>query len=289
MLATAIGVLSSAFYFPVALDGEVWRTYLLAAGVTSLIAAGGYVINDYYDLDIDSVNKPWRPLPSGAVSVKSALSLSMILFVLGIALSAVIGPISSVLAALTALLLFIYSKTFKRRGLSGNIIVSFCGALSIAYGVISVVDAFNLYSKIFSTNFVLSLIPALHAFVLILLREIVKGVEDFEGDKVRGVGTLIVVHGIKKTYGVLLALSTILVCISIVPLFAGLGIAYLLLAMTVDVLVVYALYILKPRDIGDVKSMVIKGARARRILKYAFAIGIMAFLVGFAEVILRGC
>jgi len=288
MLATAIGVLSSILYFSVALEGGIWRVYLLASCVTSLIAAGGYVVNDYYDIDIDSVNKPWRPLPSGIISMRSALLLSMILFIGGTALSTVIGPLSSVLAAFTALLLLTYSKTFKRRGFSGNIIVSLCGALSIVYGVVSVVDKFGLYNKVFSMNFVLSLVPALHAFLLILLREIVKGIEDYEGDKIHGVKTLVVVYGIEKTYGVLLVLSSLLICISIVPLFAGLGIVYLLLAIVVDVLVVYALYILRPRSLSDMKSMVTRGAWARRVLKYAFAIGIMAFLLGFAEIVLRG-
>ncbi|MQK95647.1 UbiA family prenyltransferase, partial [Escherichia coli] len=83
---------------------------ILPIAVVVLIAAGGYVINDYYDAEIDLINKPFRPIPSGRVSKVEALILSLILMSLGIAFSYYVGLISFTYAVFNAVLLILYSR-----------------------------------------------------------------------------------------------------------------------------------------------------------------------------------
>lgn len=282
-LAVAIGVLSALHFLGSAgiNSREVMPTFVLAALTASLVAAGGYVINDYFDRDIDAVNKPWRPIPAGVVKPHEAVTLATILFLLGSSIPIAIGPLSSSIAALVSLLMILYSMSLKRRGVVGNIVVALSGALSIFYGTVAVIDSSQSYVGIALPQLILSALPTIHAFLLILLREFVKGIEDIRGDSARGVQTLIVVLGPRKTYKVMLLVASTLIGISIVPFLTGLGLIYLVLALVVDALVVYTMYLLRPSNlILGIDAMEGLGARGRRLLKYAFGIGIAAFLLG---------
>ncbi|MGB2698130.1 MAG: UbiA family prenyltransferase, partial [Candidatus Zixiibacteriota bacterium] len=93
-----------------------------------LISAGGYAINDYFDLEIDKINKPSRPLPQDKMRARSALVFSIILFLTGIFVSLFIKNIAFILAVIAAALLIIYSYKLTRTPLFGNLLVSLvCG------------------------------------------------------------------------------------------------------------------------------------------------------------------
>ena len=143
---------------------------LLACISGGLIMAGGNVINDYFDIEIDRVNKPFRPLPAGQLSPRAALNLSTILFALGIFLSIFIQIFSFAVAAVTVVGLIIYSARLKRTFLWGNVAVSVFAGLAFVYGGLAVRGTKGFW------------IPAGFAFLFHLGREIIKGVEDREAD-----------------------------------------------------------------------------------------------------------
>jgi geranylgeranylglycerol-phosphate geranylgeranyltransferase len=103
-----------------------------------LIAAGGYAINDYFDSEIDAINKPYRPIPSGAVTRREALTFSLLLGIVGAILALPSGPVTTLFAVLNGLLIYYYSYRIKVWGFAGNVVVAFEGAASIIYGSLAV-------------------------------------------------------------------------------------------------------------------------------------------------------
>ena len=242
--------------------------YAYASLAAVLVAAGGYVINDYYDIDTDSIAKPWRPIPSGKVSPSQAYRLAHILIAAGIGLSMPLGFAATVFVAVNSLLVYEYSRWIKRTGMLGNIVVAYNSAATILLGgmAASGEDVTELV-----------LVPAFIAFLLVLAREIVKGIEDVEGDAVNCYLTLPVIAGPRKAAQTAAAMLTVVVVLSILPLFAGYGLPYAVLAGAVDALSAYsALLLLRSSDEELIKA----AAKARRYLKIAFAVGALAFILG---------
>ena len=150
----------------------------------SLMMAGTMVANDVYDVEIDKVNSPERPLPSGTVKTRDATVLAAALSVAAIGFSALLG-LWTFLTALLALALMVYYNTRgKKTGLIGNAVVSFNVALPFFYGGLAV-------NSIRPLLFIFSVV----AFLANFAREIAKGISDVKGDSLRQVRTLAVVKG----------------------------------------------------------------------------------------------
>jgi len=163
-------------------------TVLFAMISAFMIAGAGYVINDYFDLSIDSVNRPKRILPSGKINPKTALIFSMFLFVLGIVISFFTQNIFCIFIAIfNSILLFLYARFFKMSFLTGNFIVAFAAGSTFIYGGLS------------GQNLINSVIVALFAFLYTLIREFIKDGEDIEGDSNAGANTMAVLYGRKNT------------------------------------------------------------------------------------------
>ena len=154
---------------------------------TVLIAAGGYIINDYYDVKIDYINKPDRVVIGKSITRRYAIlfhiALSVAGIVIGFYLSWKIGGVN----VLSVFLLWLYSNTLKRLPFVGNLTVAFLTGLAVI-----IVDLF--YGKDNS----LVLIYALFAFFMTLVREVIKDMEDLKGDNSFGCKTLPIVWGIRK-------------------------------------------------------------------------------------------
>ena len=171
---------------------------LFAAISAVLIAAAGYVINDFFDIPIDIINRPDRVLPSGKITPKAAYIFSVTLFILGITASYFTQNYYCVLIAIiNSLLLFSYAKTFKMSFLAGNILVSYTTASTFLYGGLC------------NNNLKNSMIIVIFAFLYTFIREIVKDGEDIEGDIKLGAKTLAVKIGRKN-----------IAIVSIIPVFA---------------------------------------------------------------------
>lgn len=153
-----------------------------------LIAAGGYVINDFFDIRIDKINKPQRVLPSGKIKPKTALIYAGSFFVGGIILSLLTqNAYITLIATINSILLILYAGYFKRTFLLGNILVAYAAASTFIYG--------GLSNNNLSNSFVL----AIFAFLFTLLREFIKSAEDQKGDSIYEARTISVVLGEKKT------------------------------------------------------------------------------------------
>jgi 4-hydroxybenzoate polyprenyltransferase len=183
---------------------------------TICIAAGGNIINDIYDIDTDGINKPDKIIVGKSISEKTAFNLFIILNVLGVGLgffvSYAVGKseLFSLFVIISALL-YVYASYLKQMFLVGNIIVSALVALSIIIvGIFELIPAITPENQGIQLAFFRILLDyALFAFIINLIREIVKDIEDFEGDYKSGMHTIPIVIGKEKATKFLFLLSFI--------------------------------------------------------------------------------
>jgi geranylgeranylglycerol-phosphate geranylgeranyltransferase len=171
------------------------------------ISGASMTINDYYDREIDAINEPKRPIPSGRISPKGAIIFTVILSIIGLASSFLISLWAFTTAVIAWMLMMSYSIWGKKRGLLGNLMVSTCIALPFIYGGL-------LSGKVLS-----SLSFSLIAFLSNMGREIVKGVVDIAGDKTAGVRTVAVVYGASMAANIATLFFLAAVASSAVPVY----------------------------------------------------------------------
>lgn len=141
--------------------------------------------NDYFDKEVDSINAPWRPIPSGAISEREAVITSTALGAMGI-LSAALTSAPCLLVALIAFsAALIYNAQLKKSGLLGNVVVSLVVVMPFIYGAV-------LSDGYVSTMLITFILPA---FLSNLGREVIKGISDIEGDSLRGVKSVARIRG----------------------------------------------------------------------------------------------
>lgn len=258
-LITALAVFMGAW---IAGWADSFDKLVFALLSASFISAGGYVINDYFDLEIDRINKPLRPLPRGEIGPQSALLISFSLFVAGLVLSILIKTIAFLLAFLTIFLLIIYSFKLKRTLLFGNLIVSFLCGLAFVYG------------GVVGRDFRLALIPAGFAFLFHLGREILKDIEDLKGDITSGAQTLPVIGGINLSLWLTTIVFSGLIFLTIVPYYFKLfPLLYFILVLVVDLLLIYVM-ISMWRDQSKRNLGMLSG-----VLKLGMILGLVAIFV----------
>jgi len=186
----AIIVLAQVFtaYFLVGPDTIlVWQLYVLTLS-TTVIAAAGYIINDYYDVKIDLINKPERVVVGKSIRRRYALFFHWALSIIGVALGFLLSWKIAAINFITGFLLWWYSNFLKRQPLAGNFVVALLTGLSV-YVVAVLFDPFN--KLILSYSF--------FSFFITLVREIIKDMEDLKGDNTFGCQTLPILWGIRKT------------------------------------------------------------------------------------------
>ena len=185
--------------------------FLILVAVTVLIAIGGYVINDYFDVKIDRINRPGKLVINKLISPRGAIKLHIILnviaMILGFYLAWRVKAISfGVIFPFLSGVLWIYSAKYKRMLFWGNFIVS-----SLSAFVILIVWLFEFFWLRLNAMLFADMIPAIHwvnsiflgyalfAFLVSLVREIIKDMEDTEGDITFGCKTLPLVAGMHFT------------------------------------------------------------------------------------------
>ncbi|MCC3151490.1 geranylgeranylglycerol-phosphate geranylgeranyltransferase [Hymenobacter sp. BT770] len=166
--------------------------FLVLVLAALLVAAGGYIINDYYDVKIDAINRPDRLVIGRVVQRRKAMLAHLILSGTGVLLAGWLHPVLGAVTLGTALLLWGYSARFKRVALAGN--------ASIATLTAALVLLPELQLQLARNNSHSVVWPyALAAFLLTMVREIVKDVEDMRGDAQHGCRTLPLVVGVAQT------------------------------------------------------------------------------------------
>jgi 4-hydroxybenzoate polyprenyltransferase len=153
-----------------------------------MIAAAGYIINDYYDIKIDLVNKPERVVIGQGITRRYAILFHTVLSMSGVCIGLFLDWRIGLINFVSAFLLWWYSNDLKRQPFIGNLVVSLLTALAIV-----IVDA------LYRTGNYLIVIYASFAFFMTMIREIIKDMEDLKGDDTFGCKTLPIVWGVRKT------------------------------------------------------------------------------------------
>ena len=189
---------------------------------TLCIAAGGYIINDIYDIDTDTVNKPDKVIVGKSISEKTAnnlyLGFTFVGVVLGFYLSQSIGKSTFFgLFVITAALLYVYSSYLKQIAVVGNIVVSILTSLSIIIvGIFELLPAITKYNQsLQSTMFEVLTDFAIFAFLLNFIREIVKDIQDVDGDHKAEMQTLPILLGKERTAKIAFGLTLLTITIII--------------------------------------------------------------------------
>jgi len=181
-------------------------TNLMLACISGmLIMAGANSINDYFDLEIDRINKPKRPLPSGQMTPKTAKRFALMLFLTGIILAVPIGKASLGLALFSSLAVYAYSAWLKKTAVWGNITVAVISGLAFVYGGLAV-------GRIYP-----ALIVGLFAMLFHWGREIIKDIEDIEGDRSHNLRTLPILKGEKAALLLATVVLSLLIVVTILP------------------------------------------------------------------------
>lgn len=196
---------------PVALAD--WQYGLLVLS-TVLIAAGGYVINNILDQKTDAINKPNNVIIGKTISETTAYTLYMALTVAGVAIgfylsNVILKPSFAAVFILIAATLYLYATSLKQIMIVGNSII----AILLSCSVI-IIGVFDLLPAIDAGNqqqmrivFSILLDYAIFTFFINILREIIKDIEDVDGDYNQGLGTLPIVIGKSRTAKIVFGLS----------------------------------------------------------------------------------
>lgn len=163
---------------------------------TVMIAAGGYIINDYYDIKIDLINKPERVVIGKSITRRYAILFHTLLSFGGVVLGFILSWKIAAVNFACATVLWWYSNRLKRQPFVGNFVVALLTGIAIW-----------LVDSLYKTGHMLIICYAIFAFFITLIREIIKDMEDLKGDETFGCQTLPIVLGIRKTkyiiYGIL--------------------------------------------------------------------------------------
>jgi geranylgeranylglycerol-phosphate geranylgeranyltransferase len=252
-----------AIFLMAVISGKFTLEVLMAAVVVFVVTGAGNSINDYFDHKIDAINKPERPIPSGRISLKTALIYSISLFALGIILAFLTNLLLGIIALLSSILMVYYARDLKTKCLIGNLSISFLTGLCFVFGGIAV------------NEIVVSIYLGFFAFLMTMAREIVKDMEDVEGDKLEGAATLPILHGMRIS-SILAAIFMILASVGS-PLLYFMGIFsifYLpILSLAIVIFLYCALSILKDQSSENA------GKVSKRI-KLGMTITFVAFAVG---------
>jgi geranylgeranylglycerol-phosphate geranylgeranyltransferase len=233
--------------------------------VTSFsLTAASMTINDYYDREIDAINEPNRPIPSGTVSPKEALIFAAALTTIGL-IAALKTNLPCLLAAVTALIISItYITKGKGTGLPGNFLVSSTVVIPFIYGGLTV-------GQIETST----LLFVAMAFLSNTGREVTKGIVDVEGDQTHNIKTIAVTYGERTAAAAAATFSLLAVCLSPLPWLWGLVFNWFLPPILIT-------------DIGMIASSILllrnySRKNAKRIKNLSliwFTTGLLAFILG---------
>lgn len=241
-------------------------TYSFVTGFA--LTAEAMIINDYYDREIDAINEPGRPIPSGLVYPHEALVLAFALTVIGLTAAYLAYPSSLAIAIFAWIVFVIYTTIGKRSGLPGNFLVSICVAIPFIFG------SYTAVGSIEPNVMIVSII----AFLSNTGREITKGIVDVEGDRAKNIRTVAVRYGEKAAavVAVLFFLSAIL--LSPIPLVLNfVSLCFIpLVAITDFGLGVSSFMLLKDHSRENARKV-------KKIILLSFLVALLAFVAGAAK------
>lgn len=248
--------------------GAPWQV-VSAALAAFFICGAGNVHNDIVDISVDKISHPSRALAAGRLSRKAASSIAIVIALTGLALAFYSNSTVALVGGTTLCLLYLYNVQFKRRPLIGNCVIALLGALTFMTGGLAVDlrSAFELPGPI---------LAAVFAFIFHLVREIVKDVQDMQGDRTAGIRTLPQLIGAPNSLLlalVLFIILAVLTCVPIITQWYGIGYALIvLIAIDLPLLTLLSVTWRKPSERN--LRLVSSG------LKAGMVAGLVALVVG---------
>ena len=238
---------------------------ILPVFVVMFFTIGANTLNDYFDYEIDKINRPDRAISSGLVLRNHALILSLFSLIVGVLIALRLNKDSQLLSIGVSLPLIIaYNVKLKNYPLIGNIIVSLILAMSFIYA-----------GLVFEKTEPL-IIPALLAFGLTLIREIVKDLADIKGDKSAGLMTFPIVYGKKKTIILCTILSVFLGIGSFIPFLTGYYNTFYGISLILMVEIPLAVVVISLLNKPDILA----AKRGSKLLKFCTLGGLLSIYIG---------
>ena len=264
IIRPANAVMASIAVLLMAVIGHTYSIAILVGAVSVFVATGGgNVINDYFDYEIDKVNKPYRPIPSGRIRREQALYYALVLFLVAIVLGFMISVANGLTVIVCSVIMIVYAYDFKQRCLIGNLTVSLLTGLTFIYG------------GLITGDYILSTILGFFAFLMTLSREIVKDAEDVEGDLVENASTFPIVYGVDRAVLVAFILNVITCILSPILYVTGIfNVYYLVIVLFADVIFTYS-GLLATRDMSSGNLH-----RVSKYMKIGMLVAFIAFAVG---------
>jgi geranylgeranylglycerol-phosphate geranylgeranyltransferase len=208
---------------------SLW-TFVLGFLVAFGLSGSALVLNDYFDYEVDCINAPDRPLPSGAVNRQEVILLTIAATLIGLTSAAALGMNCLIVGVIFWIIGFLYNWRFKQSGLPGNLMVSASVAVTFILGGMTTSSPWNPILWIFAGM----------AFFLDLGEEIASDALDMAGDAKRGSRSIAIIHGREFAIRLAVVCWGLLILLSFFPLLLGvLGWGYLLFILMTDILIVY--------------------------------------------------
>ncbi|QEE14966.1 UbiA family prenyltransferase [Promethearchaeum syntrophicum] len=251
--------------------------FLIIAGflIFFLVAGGTNAINDYFDYEIDKINRPNRPIPRGDITLKQSLQYYVFLNVIALILAIIIGfiTVNGILIPLIVLFFqfigYLYAWKAKASGLPGNIIVGVTSAVGFPFAALFINKIQEIPSLIWAIYIAASIFQT--------SREFVKGMQDVEGDKKFKIKTIANLHGYKTATIFMVTFSSIgAILFTLMIFFFGLNIFHIIFIIIADAIVVTLNILLISNPIDPKKQKI-----SSLLIKIAGAILILAFLFGY--------
>jgi geranylgeranylglycerol-phosphate geranylgeranyltransferase len=228
------------------------------------VSGSAMVSNDYFDLEVDRVNRPERPLPSGRVTVPELVVLTCALTLCGLVTSMLLSPLLLCVAVASWIIAFLYNWKYKESGFPGNLMVSYSVAVTFIFGGFAVGEPFSGVVWIFGAI----------AFTFDLGEEIANGAMDMEGDAKRSVKSLARSRGRNFALRSSSMLFAVVVALSFLPYAAGwLNKLYLAIVVPTDLMVSYLAFKLLRSQTQE------EGRRRTRQLYLTMVLFVLAFMV----------
>ncbi len=240
------------------------RNTLIAVLSVIFLTSGGNIINDYFDIETDRINKPQRPLISHKYNLVFIYFLSIFFLLIGTLITLFISSEAFIIALLSGILLYLYSRFFKRMPIIGNFVVSLLSGLLFIYGALV------------AENIRMGVFPAIFAFFMTFGREITKDIEDIEGDELSGMKTLPIIIGKDKAFLIAVINYIFLIALTFVPYFYGIYNKWYFIIVVFGVDLILLVLLLMFYIFNDIKTMRI----VNDYLKYDMIIGLIAIVIG---------
>lgn len=246
-----------------------FTTSLIYAIITAaFIAAGANIVNDIFDVEIDKINKPNRILPSGKISIQIAWVYFSIAYIMGLLFAIISNAIMLMIAIIIAILLYLYSAYLKQTIIWGNLTVSVAAASVFLYGAQAV------------SYWIDGMIPAVFALFFHFGREVVKDMQDVEGDLANNAVTFAGWFGKKKSIVLVNVVFSLLIVLTLVPFLIGVYNQYYLWIVLLGVDLVLAAICIMLWWYNDRSSL----GKISHLLKLDMLVGLLSIYIGASDV-----